>query len=82
VKKMHYVETPRDTYARCHVVLYKSLEPTLTRRVWHIAVFRSIKKAFSFYKKRIKNGDEPQLFIEPPMLGGGFTTIDLGEDDL
>lgn len=69
-----------ETYARCHAVLYKGYLDGSKRRTTKLALFRDLAEAMRFYKAKHEEGSAIQLFIEPPMLGGEFTSIDLGEN--
>jgi hypothetical protein len=78
--------TIRETYARCHAVLYMGYEEkadgTKWRRVKKLRLFRDLAEAMRFYNAALQNGDALNLFIEPPMLDGTFTTVSfLGNDD-
>ena len=72
----------RETYARCHAVLYKGYVDGSKRRVQKLALFRDIGEALKFFQEKQSEGNAVQMFIEPPMLGGEFTSIGFGEDDL
>lgn len=74
----------RETFAHCHVVMYKAYDDSKhkTKRTWHLKLFRNVKEALLFYQEKIRTKNEPMLFIEPPMLGGDFTSLDFGEDEL
>jgi hypothetical protein len=72
----------RQTYARCHAVLYKGYAEGSKKRTQQLALFRDLGEAARFFKEKQNEGSALQLFIEPPMLGGDFTSIDFGQDDL
>lgn len=80
--------TIRETYARCHAVLYYGYEQradgTMGRRIKKLQLFRDLAEAMRFYKQAFQNGDAINLFIEPPMVDGKFTTLEFSEnnDDL
>lgn len=76
----------RDTYARCHAVLYIDYDEPRngrrSRRIQKLALFRDLKEALEFFQRKIAENNAVQMFIEPPMLDGEFTTIKFGENDL
>jgi hypothetical protein len=77
----------RETYARCHAVLYRDFEQHLPdkkfKRITKLQLFRDLKEALLFFQEKQATGDALQLFIEPPMLDGIFAGLDFGnEDDL
>ncbi len=72
-----------DTFARCHAVLYKGYDDIRnpkSRRVHKLQLFRNLEDAIRFFDEKRKEGNAVQLFIEPPLVGGEFLSIDLGED--
>lgn len=74
-----------NTFARCHVVLYKGYDeprPEKGRRKTKMRLFRDLKDAVLFFKEQQEKGNAIELHIEPPMVGGEFTSVVFGEDDL